>query len=141
MNIVFLRLQTGEDIITEIMWLQPHDGSNGHYVLKSPRKIVYAQSEKLSKVNILLTPWVFESLTMDSNFILYPKDIITTSLPSENLLEYYMASLSNKEEMVQKANKKPPKDETNDGETKISNSEFLKMVKAKLVSLPKRRLN
>jgi hypothetical protein len=85
---------------------------------------------------------VFESLTKESNFILYPKDIITTSMPSDNLLNYYKTSIEENEDTNPiQDNKKPSKEESNDGETKISNSEFLNMVKAKLASLPKRRLN
>ena len=40
-NLRFMRLNTGEDIITELSFMEDKENNNAYYVLSNPLKIVY----------------------------------------------------------------------------------------------------
>jgi hypothetical protein len=89
-EIYHVRLNTGEDIISEISWPTVKEGSEAHVVLKNPMKILCIPSGKPGYVSLSLMQWVFTKISSDQEFNIYSRDILTMSRPNETLKEYYI---------------------------------------------------
>lgn len=86
-NIKFIRLVTGEDIITEIK------SDENNYTLVKPLKIVYALGEKPGVISIGLVQWVFPDVVASQEMPIKDRDIITMSDPSLDMLKSYRSSI------------------------------------------------
>lgn len=86
-NIKFIRLVTGEDIITEI---KPDENN---YTLVKPLKIVYALGEKPGVISIGLVQWIFPDVVASQEMSIKDRDILTMSDPSLDMLKSYRSSI------------------------------------------------
>lgn len=86
-NIKFIRLVTGEDIITEI---KPDENN---YTLVKPLKIVYALGEKPGVISIGLVQWIFPDVVASQEMSIKDRDILTMSDPSLDMLKSYQSSI------------------------------------------------
>ena len=89
-NLRFVRLNTGEDIITELSFIEDKENKNTYYVLSNPLKIVYSISKNSDQIGISLLPWVFDRLCATSQFVIFCKDVLTMTIPSDELKKYYV---------------------------------------------------
>ena len=90
MNDVFhIRLNTGEDLISEVKWPETKPGHEAHVVLVNPMKIIAVPSTKPGFVTLSLMQWIFTKITTDQEFNIFSRDILTMSSPTETLREYY----------------------------------------------------
>ena len=89
-NLRFIRLNTGEDIITELSFIEDKENKNTYYVLSNPLKIVYSLSKNSDQIGISLLPWVFDRLCATSQFVIFPTDVLTMTIPSDELKKYYV---------------------------------------------------
>lgn len=94
LGVQFLRLSTGEDVISDV--LKVITDSNHIFILKDPLKVIYSITTK--GVSVSLMQWIFSRVCDFQEFTLYPNDIITMAIPSNNMNEYY-------KEMVDHINK------------------------------------
>jgi len=78
----FLRLTSGEDIISEISEV------DSNLVLKNPLKILYTTSRP-GIISISLMQWVFPRISSNQSFEMPKNTVVISSEPSENLIEYY----------------------------------------------------
>lgn len=108
----FLRLQNGDDIISEVMEILEDD--EHFYMLINPLKVVY-MSAKTGYMSISFMPWVFPSISESQEFTVHYDDVLMLSDVSQKMNEYYWDSIdtyikeaSNEEQYEQ------PKEETND---------------------------
>jgi hypothetical protein len=90
-SIKFLRLSTGEDIISQVIEVTEKDES--HYMLVNPLKIIYMTGAKQGRLSISLMQWIFHRVCSTQEFVIYPSDIITLAAPSSGLKEYYTESV------------------------------------------------
>jgi hypothetical protein len=91
-DIKFVRLNTGEDLITEIIEVKKDD--EAYYILRNPLKVLYMSSMRNSSaLSISLMQWVFHRICEDQDFMIYPMDIVTMGKPSNSMLEYYVSSV------------------------------------------------
>ena len=87
-TVKFVRLVTGEDIISEIM--EVDDTTGKHVILYNPLKIMYLASPVSSdKVSISLLEWVFSRISDKQEFKLESRDVLTIAPPTQSLNEYY----------------------------------------------------
>jgi hypothetical protein len=89
-EIKFIRLNTGEDLISEVIEVKEEDDT--YYILRNPLKVLYVTS-KTSSLAISLMQWVFHRICEDQDFKMYPNDIIIMGKPTGNMLEYYLNSV------------------------------------------------
>jgi len=82
----FVRLNTGEDIITEVIFVR--DGED-HYLFVNPLKIVYNLGVKPDSLLVAFSPWIFSSLCAKQEFPIFPSDVITIADPSEDVIDCY----------------------------------------------------
>lgn len=88
-EIYHIRLNTGEDLISEVTWPATKEGHEAHIVLHNPMKIVAVPSGKPGFVTLSLMQWIFTKITKDKEFNVFSRDILTMSTPTDNLKEYY----------------------------------------------------
>lgn len=86
-SVYFLRLNTGEDIISEI------EETETSYVLLNPCKVVYLTSAKPGYLSISLMQWVFSRICEDQNFEISKRDVMFKSFPNINFVEHYHESV------------------------------------------------
>lgn len=85
-TIKFIRMNTGEDIIAEIV--KYSEDNEDLYVLVNPLKVLYTISETHG-VSIALMQWVFPRICDKQEFPVYSNDIITMCSPSKQMTTYY----------------------------------------------------
>jgi hypothetical protein len=90
-NIRFVRMNTGEDLITEVIETKVNE--QDAYLFVSPLKIVYLIGEKPGSMMLSLIEWVFPKISPKQEFLIYPDDVITISDVSDSLLDYYHEAL------------------------------------------------
>lgn len=97
-EIKFIRLNTGEDLISEVIKMEKEDGS--YYVLRNPLKVLYVTT-KTSSLSISLMQWVFHRICEDQDFMIFSNDIITMGNPTPSMLEYYVNSVDHFQEVIE----------------------------------------
>lgn len=105
MNEVYhIRLNTGEDLISEVIWPETKEGHESHVILIHPMKIICLPSGKTGFVTLSLMQWVFTKISSAQEFNIYSRDILTMSRPTTNLIQYYKETI----EYFAKNNKPTP---------------------------------
>jgi hypothetical protein len=130
-DIKFVRLTTGEDLISEMEFITVDDSS--YYVLKNPMKILYIHNVK--SMSISLMQWVFNKICDVQEFALFPSDILTTGIPNQSLVHYYTTSLK----QYNSLRKIESSSDTEDDPEIIDQSEGFKMVEEMLNMISKKR--
>jgi hypothetical protein len=92
-EIYHIRLNTGEDLISEVVWPETKPGNEGHVVLVNPMKIICIPSNKPGFVSLSLMQWIFSKITQEQEFNIFSRDILTMSRPNVNLREYYVETV------------------------------------------------
>lgn len=82
-DIMFFRLNTGEDIVAKVVFSDKED-----VILYYPLKVVYLPKGN-GMLSISFMQWVFQKITMDQEFIINMRDVLTMSVPSDSLVEHY----------------------------------------------------
>lgn len=87
-SVKFIRLNTGEDLIAEI--LEVKDDEKSYYVFVNPLKVVYTMSTTNSGIlSVGLMQWVLNRICEEQQFNIYPEDVLTMATPTDDLIEYY----------------------------------------------------
>lgn len=89
--IKFVRLSTGEDVITELLSVK--DDAGEYYIFLNPLKVVYLVGEKPGSLMLSLIEWVFPKICAKQEFTVFPSDIVTVGEPSEQITDYYYEAL------------------------------------------------
>jgi len=95
-TIKFIRMNTGEDIIAQIV--KPDQDDEEYYVLINPLKILYTMSETQG-ISIALMQWIFPRICDSQEFPVYSNDIITMCSPSKQMQTYYWNVLNKFDDM------------------------------------------
>lgn len=83
-NIKFVRMITGEDVITELSEVTTESFVTFH----KPTKIIYTFDGE-STIRMQLIPWVFTSLTESMSFDIQRRDILITADASKDMVETF----------------------------------------------------
>ena len=86
-EIQFLRLKSGEDLITEV---QETDKT---MVLINPCKILYLKGSKSGFLSISLMQWVFSKISLDQIFEIDKSEVLFKTLPAEGMVSHYWNSV------------------------------------------------
>ena len=111
-EIYHVRLNTGEDLISELSWPETKPGHESHIVLHNPMKIIAVPSPKAGFVQLSLMQWIFNKITSDQQFNVFSRDILTMSKPNQSLIEYYKETVDyfNMKNIVKEEYEEPPTD-------------------------------
>ena len=122
-NIKFVRLNNGDDIISEVMEIEDDKGIL--YTLFRPLKVVYVPAEREGYVAIAFTPWVFSSLCDNHEFFIHAEDVLIVTDASEKMNTYYWNSVD------QHYGKEPIKEDISEKEEIERMVEFFKQLELK----------
>ena len=86
-NAKLVRLQNGDDIISEVVEMEDENGVI--YALFHPLKVVYVPSETTGYLTVAFMPWVFPRLCEQQEFIIHSHDILFMSDVTPKMNEYY----------------------------------------------------
>jgi hypothetical protein len=101
-TIKFIRLVTGEDIISDVVHVTNDD--NNYYVLSNPLKVMYLAGGKPGILSISLMQWVFWRICDHQEFTLYPEDVLTIANTSDHMENYYYKSVEHFNEVKEDLN-------------------------------------
>jgi hypothetical protein len=99
-NLKFIRLVTGEDIVSEV------SESQDTVQLVNPLKIVYSINEVTGMMSISLMQWVFTRITKEQRFEIPKINILMMSEPSQHMVEYYIKTSSKFYDEIKPSEKK-----------------------------------
>ena len=83
-NIKIVRLQSGEDIIADII----SDDENETMLLDNPMQVIFKRMPTGQTV-MMMMPWLPIEIIKENNAVLYQEDILTVIEPREDLIDYY----------------------------------------------------
>lgn len=86
-NIRFVRMNNGEDLVTEIKI----SVDNEHYIFINPLRILYNIAKEKDPESVLLSfvPWIFTSFCNTQEFPVFPSDVLTMTEPTEEIMKCY----------------------------------------------------
>jgi len=135
--IMFVRMSTGEDVLTEIVTSRGKD-----YQFRNPLKVVYGLTPKQDGIIITLAQWVIDSICEKQEFNVKNNDVLMIGDPSPEMIDYYRDALernSNKSRKLRSINKQ----DTNEEDLEELDDEEMEMLKSVLDGLKenKKRLH
>lgn len=106
--VMFLRLVTGEDLVSEVTEVKDNKGHEHYYILNNPMKILYLTGGKAGYMSVSLMQWVFHRICDEQTFNVFPDDVLTIGYPADKMIDYYWncvdESYSRREENAKKTN-------------------------------------
>jgi hypothetical protein len=97
-NVKYIRMITGEDIISEVIELSDND--NHSYMFINPMKIVYMMNNKPGpSMTISVMHWIFTRICDVQEFNINTEDVMTLAKPAAGLVEHYYECLEHFESM------------------------------------------
>jgi hypothetical protein len=130
-SVKFIRLVTGEDIISEMTYIETEKDSQ--YILSNPMKVLYIPAGKSNMLSITLSQWVYWRICEEQEFTLKDKDVLLVNDCSSSMEEYYWSTIehleSYKEASIAKESEQSNQTEEVDEDTITSIIEMLKDTK------------
>lgn len=123
-NIKFLRLTTGDDVISEVVEIQ--DSDKHVYQLINPLKVVYMTGGRDGFIQVAFVPWVFNRICDNQEFTLKENCVIMITNVAEAMVEYYYETLN---EFDNAAKEREAKDFANIDENFEPNDEQMEALK------------
>ena len=142
-SVKFVRMTSGEDLISQITEVKSNDDSENYYILTNPIKLKYSVggANKTGMFAINLMQCVFNRICEDQDFTIYPTDILTIGNPTDDMIEYYWDCVDNFLEMKEKNKKNTeyvkPSDEEEEFDEYIDDNESLELLKDLLEGINK----
>lgn len=90
-DVMFIRMVTGEDIISQVIKKKQETGA--FYVFLNPMKIGYIMQDS-GRIGISLFQWIFPRITETQEFPVFPSDILTMAKPSISMSKHYWDTVS-----------------------------------------------
>lgn len=90
-NVKFLRLTTGDDVISEIVEIE--ESGILQYQLINPLKVLYLTGGKNGYIQVAFAPWVFNRICKKQEFTLKENNVIMVSDVTESMIEYYFETI------------------------------------------------
>ena len=96
-NIKIVRLQSGEDIMADVM----ENDENELIVLDNPMHIIFKRMPTGQTV-MMMMPWLPIEIIKENNATIYGTDILTVIEPKDDLIEYYGRAVLEAQEVMEK---------------------------------------
>ena len=110
-NIKIVRLQSGEDIMADVM----ENDENELIVLDNPMHIIFKRMPTGQTV-MMMMPWLPIEIIKENNATIYGTDILTVIEPKDDLIEYYGRAVLEAQEIMEKKRIRGINDEDFDDE-------------------------
>jgi hypothetical protein len=96
-NIKIVRLQSGEDIMADVM----ENDENELIVLDNPMHIIFKRMPTGQTV-MMMMPWLPIEIIKENNATIYGTDILTVIEPKDDLIEYYGRAVLEAQDIMEK---------------------------------------
>ena len=94
-EVLFFRLDNGEDVIAHAIRVLRDDFEDEHYILDSPLKVIYLNGGK--SLSISLMQWIFPKISLAKQCKIMANKVLTTAEPSDNLIDFYYDTIDQME--------------------------------------------
>jgi hypothetical protein len=126
-NIKIVRLQSGEDIMADII----EDDENDTIFLDNPMHIIFKRIPTGQTV-MMMMPWLPIEIIKENSAIVYSSDILTIIEPKEDLVDYYgTVVIEAQQRMEEKRDFSNEEEEDDYDEEEIDEEELFEVLKEK----------
>ena len=126
-NIKIVRLQSGEDIMADVI----QDEENDTLLLDNPMHIIFKRIPSGQTI-MMMMPWLPIEIIKENNAIVYATDILTIIEPKDDLIEYYgNIVFETHEKMMETRDFNSYEDDEEDEEEELSSEEIMELIKEK----------
>jgi hypothetical protein len=87
----FLRLQNGDDIVSEVVEMEDEDGIV--YLIINPLKVIYVPTASGS-LQVAFMPWVFSKIVDKQQFMIHLEDVLMIVDVSDYMNKYYWENIT-----------------------------------------------
>lgn len=137
-DIRFLRLVTGEDIVSEVK------ETKNEFVLMNPMKVLYMTSSRPGYLSISLMQYVFSKISYEQVFNMPKAHVVMHSAPRDALISYYHDTvehfLNKRDEVTEFEDDEEEEFELNESEEDENGLKLLKEFMESM-KIDKRKLN
>jgi hypothetical protein len=128
-KIKFVRMITGEDVLTEYVVKNLNYGNNsGQFkdfiYFQNPLKVIYGLTPKQDGMIISLAQWVFDTICEEQMFSIRDSDILIIAEPTKEMTEYYWEAIDKNAGKKRKIQSVSQKDLQEDEFEEISEEEI-----------------
>lgn len=134
-SVQFVRLSTGEDLVSEVTEIKSDDTT--YYILHNPMKIVYQINGTKGSMVLSLMQWVFFRICENQDFVVYPNDILTMNRTADEMENFYWQSV----EQFQGSKEKIEKNTVYEEETVDAQNDLLAEIQELFKTNSKRKLH
>jgi len=125
-NIKIVRLQSGEDIMADII----EDEENDTIFLDNPMHIIFKRIPTGQTV-MMMMPWLPIEIIKENSAIVYSSDILTIIEPKEDLVDYYGTVVIEAQQRMEEKRDFSNEEEDDYDEEEIDEEELLEVLKEK----------
>ena len=125
-NIKIVRLQSGEDIMADII----EDEENDTIFLDNPMHIIFKRIPTGQTV-MMMMPWLPIEVIKENSAIVYSSDILTIIEPKEDLVDYYGTVVIEAQQRMEEKRDFSNEEEDDYDEEEIDEEELLEVLKEK----------
>jgi hypothetical protein len=125
-NIKIVRLQSGEDIMADII----EDEENDTIFLDNPMHIIFKRIPTGQTV-MMMMPWLPIEIIKENSAIVYSSDILTIIEPKEDLVDYYGTVVIDAQQRMEEKRDFSNEEEDEYDEEEIDEEELFEVLKEK----------
>jgi len=125
-NIKIVRLQSGEDIMADII----EDEENDTIFLDNPMHIIFKRIPTGQTV-MMMMPWLPIEIIKENSAIVYSSDILTIIEPKEDLVDYYGTVVIEAQQRMEEKRDFSNEEEDDYDEEEIDEEELFEALKEK----------
>jgi hypothetical protein len=125
-NIKIVRLQSGEDIMADII----EDDENDTIFLDNPMHIIFKRIPTGQTV-MMMMPWLPIEIIKENSAIVYSSDILTIIEPKEDLVDYYGTVVIEAQQRMEEKRDFSNEEEDDYDEEEIDEEELFEVLKEK----------
>jgi hypothetical protein len=125
-NIKIVRLQSGEDIMADII----EDEENDTIFLDNPMHIIFKRIPTGQTV-MMMMPWLPIEVIKENSAIVYSSDILTIIEPKEDLVDYYGTVVIEAQQRMEEKRDFSNEEEDDYDEEEIDEEELFEVLKEK----------
>ena len=126
-NIKIVRLQSGEDIMADIL----QDEENDTIMLDNPMQVIFKRIPTGQTV-MMMMPWLPIEIIEENSAVVYSSDILTIIEPKDDLVNYYgSVVIEAQQRMEEKRDFSPSEEEDEDDEDELDEEELFELLREK----------
>jgi len=125
-NIKIVRLQSGEDIMADIL----QDEENDTIMLDNPMQVIFKRIPTGQTV-MMMMPWLPIEIIKENSAVVYSSDILTIIEPKDDLVNYYGSVVIEAQQRMEEKRDFSPSEENEDEEDELDEEELFELLREK----------